>query len=144
MSEIIRNTYTANTYHNKVFDCAPICPPPAFPAILAIYTYSGKGLYGAFPKTRRTNLITDTAPQYSPIREYYAPEYHEPSKIDWDVPDRRTLLYWKPNIITNSNGQAKTTFFNGDLTGKMVLICEGITSNGKVGYSELFYEVDNP
>ncbi len=142
--EIIRNTYTANTYHNKVFDCAPICPPPAFPAILAIYTYSGKGLYGAFPKTRRTNLITDTAPQYSPIREYYAPEYHEPLKIDWDVPDRRTLLYWKPNIITNSNGQAKTTFFNGDLTGKMVLICEGITSNGKVGYSELFYEVDNP
>ncbi len=73
------------------------------------------------------------------------PEYYEPSKIDWNVPDRRTLLYWKPNIVTDSNnGQAKITFFNGDLTGKMVLICEGITANGKVGYLELFYEVDNP
>ena len=143
-AEIIRNTNTANKYHSQVFDCFPICPPPPFPAILAIYTYSGKGLFGAFPKSYRTNLINDTAPQYSPIREYYIPEYYEPSKIDWNVPDRRTLLHWKPNMVTNSNGLAETTFFNGDLTGKMVLICEGITSNGKVGYSELFYEVENP
>ncbi len=142
--EIIRNTQTANKYFNQVFDCAPVCPPPAFPAIIAIYTYSGKGLFGVLGRIKKTNLINDTAPQYSPIREYYVPEYHEPSKIDWNVPDRRTLLHWKPNIVTNSKGQAKTTFFNGDLTGKMVIICEGITSNGKVGYSELFYEVDNP
>ncbi len=143
-AEIIRNTNTANRYHGQVFDCAPTCPPPPFPAILAIYTYSGEGLSGAFPRTKRTNLISHTAPQYSPIREYYVPEYHEPSKIDWSVPDRRSLLYWKPNIVTKSNGKAETTFFNGDLTGKMVIICEGITSNGKVGYMELFYEVDNP
>ncbi len=142
--EIIQNTQTANKYFNDVFYCAPLCPLPAFPAILAIYTHSGMGLSGAFPKAKNTNLINDTAPQYSPIREYYVPEYHEPSKIDWSVPDRRTLLHWKPNIITNSDGQGKTIFYNGDLTGKMVLICEGITSNGKVGYSELFYEVDNP
>ncbi|HIB46701.1 MAG TPA: hypothetical protein EYN07_00070 [Flavobacteriaceae bacterium] len=143
-AEIIRNTGTANKYYRQVFDCAPTCPPPPFPAILAIYTYSGKGLYGAFPKSNTTNLIYATAPQYSPIREYYVPDYHEPEKIDWTVPDRRTLLHWKPNIFTNSEGLAKTTFFNGDLTGIMVIICEGITSNGKVGYSELFYEVDNP
>lgn len=65
-------------------------------------------------------------------------------KIDWSVPDRRAMLYWKPNIITDKNGQAKTTFFNSDITGKMVLICEGITANGNVGYSEFFYEVDSP
>ncbi|HDZ15115.1 hypothetical protein LCGC14_0433760 [marine sediment metagenome] len=142
--EIIRNTSTANTYHNEVFDCAPVCPPPPFPAILAIYTYSGDGLSGAFPKSEKTNLINDTAPQYSPIREYYVPEYHDPSQIDWSVPDRRTLLYWHPTIVTDSNGQAKTTFFNSDISGKMVLICEGITLSGKIGYSEVFYEVDTP
>ncbi len=139
-AEIITNT--ANKYHSQVFDCYPICPPPPFPAILAIYSYSGRGLFGAFPKFKSTNLINDMAPQFTPIREYYVPEYHEPSKIEWSIPDRRTLLHWKPKIVTNSNGLAKTSFFNGDLTGKMVLICEGITSNGKVGYSELFYEVE--
>jgi len=142
-AEIIRNTNTANRYHSQVFDCAPFCDPPAFPAILAIYTYTGKGLLGAFPKTKRTNLINGKAPQYSAIREYYIPEYNEPSKIDWSTPDRRSLLHWAPNIVTNEKGLAKTFFFNSDLTGKMVIICEGITSNGKVGYSELFYEVNN-
>ncbi len=142
-AEIIRNTSTANKYHYQVFDCAPICPPPSFPAILAIYTYPGEGLSGAFPKTKRTNLINDTAPQFSPIREYYVPEYKNQEKIDWSISDRRTLLHWKPNIITNSNGKARTTLFNSDRKGKMVIICEGITSNGKIGYSELVYKVNN-
>ncbi|WP_340063193.1 hypothetical protein [Ascidiimonas aurantiaca] len=137
-TEIIRNAPTANKYFRDVFNCG-LCSPPPFPAILAIYTYSGKGLYGAFPN--RTNMLNETAPQYSPLREYYVPPYHDPSKIDWNVPDRRTLLYWKPDIITDRSGKTKTTFFNSDVTGKMVLICEGITINGKVGYSEWFYDV---
>jgi len=142
--EIIRNTQTANTYFSDVFDCAPICPPPFAPAILAIYTYSGNGLLSALKRQKSTNLIKYNAPQFSPIREFYAPEYHESSNIDWDIPDRRTLLHWEPNLLTNSQGQASTSFFNGDLTGKMLIICEGITSTGKVGYTELFYDVDSP
>ncbi len=117
---------------------------PQFPAILAIYTYSGKGLSGAFPKSKKTNFINDVAPQYSPIREYYVREYHDSSQIDWSAPDRRALLDWHPNIVTNKDGQAKTIFFNSDLTGKMVIICEGITFEGKIGYSEVIYEVDAP
>jgi len=143
--EIIRNTGTANQYFSEVFTCAPVCPPPPFPAILAIYTFSGKGLMGSFPNNKRTNLIYDTAPQFSPIREYYIPEYHEPASIDWDIPDRRTLLYWKPDIATdNITGQAVATFFNSDITQTMVIICEGITADGKVGFTRLTYEVENP
>jgi|TARA_E500000318_G_scaffold111365_1_gene129707 hypothetical protein len=141
--EIIRNTNTANNYFNDVFDCAPVCPPPAFPAIIAIYTYAGKGLYGTFSKSKKTNLLIDTAPQFTPIREFYVPEYHEPSKIDWDVPDRRTLLHWKPDIVTNREGKTETTFFNSDLTGNMVIICEGISPTGKVGYTQIIYRVNN-
>ena len=137
-AEIIRNTATANRYFYDIFKCSK-CSPPAFPAILAIYTYSGKGLYGAFPE--KTNLLNDTAPQYSPKREFYAPEYTNPEKIDWNVPDIRTLLHWEPNIVTNLEGKAKTTFFNSDTSGKKIIICEGITSDGNVGYSEIMYDV---
>lgn len=140
-AEIFRSAGSANKYHSQVFDCAPICPPPPFPAMISIYTYSGEGLYGAFNRTKKTNLIGATAPQYTPIREYYTPEYRDPSKIDWGVPDRRTLLYWNPNIQTDGNGHAETTFFNSDIPGKMAIIIEGISSNGKVGYSEVFYQV---
>ena len=141
-AEIIKRSQTANTYFNRVFACAPACSPPPFPAILAIYTQTGGGLFGLFTKTKSTNLMNDTAPQFAPIREYYNPEYNDVEAVDWSIPDRRTLLYWKPDIVTDRNGQAKIKFFNSDLTGKMVLICEGITPDGKVGYSEVFYDVD--
>ena len=62
---------------------------------------------GSFPNNKGTNLKFDTAPQFSPIREYYIPEYHEHASIDWNIPDRRTLLCWKSNITTdNITGQA--------------------------------------
>ncbi|WP_350291714.1 hypothetical protein [uncultured Croceitalea sp.] len=137
--EILRSVAGANNkYFNDVFGryCLEC---PEFPAILAIYTYSGKGLFGAFPK--KTNLLKETAPQYSPIREFYVPEYNNPAIIDWNIPDIRTLLHWEPNLITNIDGKAKLTFFNSDTTGKMIIICEGITNNGNVGYTEIVYDV---
>jgi hypothetical protein len=143
-AEIFRNTNTANKYHKSVFECAPICPPPPFPAILAIYTFTGQGLSGALPKIKRTNLINSKAPQFSPVREYYVPEYHNKSQLDRSIPDRRRLLFWKPNLITNINGEVKASFFNSDITGKMLLICEAITLNGKIGYSEVTYQVEDP
>lgn len=138
-AEILRNTSSANRYCSEVFN-SPCISLPDFPAILALYTYSGKGLFGAFPK--KTNLLKDTAPQYSPKREFYAPEYANPFKIDWDVPDLRTLLHWQPNISANSEGGTNITFFNADVTGKMMIICEGIASDGSVGYSEITYEIE--
>lgn len=137
-AEILRTAPSANRYCSEVFNY-PCITLPAFPAILSLYTYSGKGLFGAFPQ--KTSLIKDTAPQYSPKREFYVPEYTNPSKIDWSVPDLRTLLHWQPNISTNTDGTANITFFNGDTTGKMIVICEGITADGSVGYSEITYEI---
>jgi hypothetical protein len=139
--EILRNPKLSNKYFIEVFNCASCTPPPSA-AILAIYTYSGTGLFGTF-QSKKTDLIHYTAPQFSPNREYYVPKYHDTSSFDWAASDRRTLLYWKSNIITDRNGKATVTFFNGDLIGKKVLICEGITSNGKIGYSEVFYKVEN-
>lgn len=137
--EILRNTSSANRYHTDVFDCAPRCPPPEFPAILAIYTYSGTGLFGAFP--RKSNLVNATAPQYAPRREFYAPQYNDLSEQNSTDPDFRTLLHWQPNIVTDTKGEATVNFFTDDATGKKVIICEGITDDGRVGYSEIIYEV---
>ena len=136
--EILRNTGTANRYFTEVFNCAG-CSPPPFPAILAIYTYSGKGLFWAFPK--KNNLVNATAPQYSPKREFYAPRYDKESERDNSVPDFRTLLHWQPNIVTDSNGESNITFYTDDSSGKKLLICEGITDDGRVGYADITYEV---
>ena len=57
-------------------------------------------------------------------------------------PDLRSVVHWQPEIKTNSLGKATTTFYNGDLTGEMLIVVEILSENGEIGYQELVYEVD--
>ncbi len=134
--EVLRNTSSANRYYNDTFNAPGYMP---FPAILAIYTYSGKGLFGAFPK--RSNLLLDSALEFSPKREFYSPAYDE-SDADSSISDLRTLIHWAPNIVTDAEGNATVKFFNGDIAGKVMVICEGISIVGDgVGRGEIIYDI---
>ncbi len=138
--EILKRRVTANRYLYEVFPRARGgSPPPPVPAILAIYTYSGKGLYGAFPKKSR--LIKASIPEFSPKREFYSPAYDNPDK-DAETPDLRRLIHWQPDIRTDDEGKAIVKFYNGDITGEVLIICEGvgITQEG-IGRSEISYDV---
>jgi len=72
--ELIINTSSANRYFCDAFPrgCF-LAPLPQFLAILAIYTYSGKGLFGAFPK--KTNVLEASTPEFSSNRAFYSPAY---------------------------------------------------------------------
>lgn len=138
--ELIKNTSSANRYYCYVFPqiCADV-PPPLTAAIIAIYTFSGKGLSGAFPK--KTNLLSASAPEFSPKREFYSPAYDAPD-TDSGAPDLRTLIHWASNIVTDAQGNATVKFFNGDIAEKVLIICEGIEiRGGGVGRGEVVYDV---
>jgi hypothetical protein len=47
-------------------------------------------------------------------------------------PDLRSTIYWKPNLITDENGQAQIRFYTADLAGTYTLILEGISSEGEI------------
>lgn len=69
---------------------------------------------------------------YSVIRNFYSPVYdgHEDQKnikIDF-----RSLLYWNPNVNTDVEGLAWVSFYNSDQTGKVQVVAEGITKDGKL------------
>ncbi|WP_422080454.1 hypothetical protein [Ulvibacterium sp.] len=135
--EIIK-TATANRYFGEVFG-NPTGLPPAYPAILAIYTYAGKGLFGVLTRTK--GITRDIVPEFSTHREFYSPNHSNSSTFDWSIPDQRKLIHWQPDMDTDANGKATVHFYNADATGKMLIIIEGITQNGKIGYQELVYEV---
>lgn len=108
-------------------------------SIISIYTYSGKGFYGA----RTTKGISKiTIPGLTPQREFYAPKYSHDDINDWNTPDMRSVVHWAPNITTNRKGKAQVEFYNGDNVGDMLVVVEGITENGKLGYTETIYTVD--
>jgi hypothetical protein len=68
---------------------------------------------------------------YSVIRSFYYPAYKSTEPVDVKT-DFRTTLYWNPIVRTDSTGVAQVSFYNSDETGKMQVVVEGITADGKL------------
>jgi uncharacterized protein YfaS (alpha-2-macroglobulin family) len=53
------------------------------------------------------------------------------------------LVHWVPSLGINQDGKASIQFYNPDVSGEYVIIVEGITQDGKIGYSEKNYTIKN-
>jgi hypothetical protein len=95
--------------------------------VIAFYTYQGvrvstkqsEGIYATILKNA-----------YQGNREFYAPKYDkfEPEHIK---PDKRVLVYWAPEIMTNEKGEATVEFWTTDLETDIALEFQGITQKGQ-------------
>ncbi|MBP0902799.1 hypothetical protein ACFSKN_07245 [Mariniflexile gromovii] len=108
-------------------------------SIINIYTYAGKGYYGV---QRTKGIYKGTVSGFTAKREFYAPKYDDNTEKDWSLPDLRSVVHWSPNFNTGENGEAKVEFYNADNIGDMLVIIEGITNQGNIGYFETTYNVD--
>lgn len=112
----------------KVFD------PPFFGATgggpggaIAVYTRKGDDTKGVFVGLDYTLL-----PGYTPIKEFYSPNYAE-KQINFSQTDLRRTLYWQPNLQYNGNGKKITiSFYNNDISSTLQLVLEGMTQEGKL------------
>ena len=104
--------------------------------VIAIYTYTGKGLYGAY---QVKGMMKTSVPVFSASREFYAPKHDNPNA--WVNPDLRALVHWAPNLRTDSLGKASVSFYNADNIGEMKVVVEAISDRGEIGYQELDYKV---
>ena len=102
-------------------------PKPPFPSglyVVEIHLYPGrKSNISWYKNTRQT-----TFDGYSPVIEYYAPQYPD-GPIQGDADYRRTL-YWNPDVKV-SNGRAEVEFYNNSYTKSLHISAEGITRNGE-------------
>ncbi|TYA74062.1 hypothetical protein [Seonamhaeicola marinus] len=141
--EIIKSTKRACALSQEVFgDCPPPCPPrknPCTHAVINIITYSGKGFYGL---TSSKGIFKGVLEGFSTKREFYAPKYDKIKDEDWEVPDVRSTVYWSPLLHTDTTGKSNIEFYNGDNIGDMKVIIEAITPDGKLGYFETKYTVE--
>jgi hypothetical protein len=108
--------------------------------VVSIYTWAGKGIYGAIPPV---GILKTKIDAFSAPREFYTPKYSHLSPNDWVKPDLRALIHWRPILNTDSTGVATTSYFNADNPGKMKVIVEAISDDGRIGYKELIYDVTN-
>ena len=63
--------------------------------------------------------------------EFYSPDYSKIKSNSARIPDFRDVLYWTPEI---QNDGRTVSFFTSDLTGKYVIIMQGISLKGETGF----------
>lgn len=104
--------------------------------VLIINTKRGGGI-------RQVNDYTPGLVNYSPkgyaaVREFYSPKYDV--KPD-SRPDLRTTVFWEPQMVSDTSGKAKISYFNTDVPGVYRIVVEGIDVNGNLARKVLTYEV---
>jgi hypothetical protein len=74
-------------------------------------------------------------------REFYSPAYNT-SQGSAKLPDNRTTIFWNPDIITDSSGNASVSFYNTDGVGTYRVEVQGIDAKGNLGRQVLRYKVE--
>jgi hypothetical protein len=93
------------------------------------------------------SMLSDLSPmimEYEGLqyqREFYSPVYETQEQISSRLPDFRNVLYWSPNVQTDTHGKTEINFFTSDLKGRYVAIIQGIDANGRVGEKSISFDV---
>jgi len=102
---------------------------------IAVYTKKGGDV-----KSDAKGLDKLVLQGYSPMKEFYSPDYATSSPLN-DLADVRSTLYWAPYIFLDSKKKRfKIQFYNNDITKRFRVVLEGINVDGKMVHVEKIAE----
>ena len=103
---------------------------------IAIYTRRGGDVKPEPGKGLASNKVFG----YTPVREFYSPNYGS-FKPENEQQDIRTTLYWNPSVITTpQQPQVVLSFYNNDVSKAFKVVIEGITKDGRLAHVEQVME----
>jgi hypothetical protein len=85
-------------------------------------------------------LSSNTVAGYSPIKQFYSPNYDsfDPQNDQLDI---RTTLYWNPLLTSNQKSKkVRLNFYNNDVTKSFRVVIEGMTKDGLLTHIEQIME----
>ena len=124
----------------EVFPDADPLDSPTIGHVIAVFTKNKVGL-GTSGKPIQ-GMLNTTVEGFSPVKEFYSPRYDTPIPSDKDKPDLRSLIHWVPSIAADISGTTSVSFYNSDIAGQYIIIVEGISQDGRLGYAEMEYKVE--
>ncbi len=93
---------------------------------VAIYTKKGADLTNSIKGLDHISLAG-----YTPVREFYQPNYSVDQQ-SFSKTDTRRTLYWNPNLITQgTDTKIRVVFYNNDISSKFKIVLEGVNNNGQ-------------
>ena len=149
---VVLNGVVADTTGQTVLDIVNSIPVSTIDFIEVLTgpeeaIYGMQGAYGVIlintrsrPRKSETNM-TGLSSFYSrgfyTDRPFSMPDYKNEATKASKVPDIRTTIYWKGNIITNPDGKASVNFFTADMPATYLITITGISANGDKIYKTL-------
>ncbi|HTL10695.1 MAG TPA: hypothetical protein VL307_20620, partial [Chitinophagaceae bacterium] len=118
------------------------------PGATGVISSNGGGAIAIYTKKGADRTVNDKSKGldyvqingYSPVKEFYSPDYATASALN-DLPDLRTTLYWAPYILLDKNKKrVKIQFYNNDITRRFRIVLEGINANDKFARVEKVIE----
>ena len=84
----------------------------------------------------KIDIQTDVYPSggYQVPVEFYSPKYEKRNNGDIFMPDFRSILYWKPDLQTDSLGKCDFSFYSADKVTTYKMVIEGVTEEGEIVY----------
>jgi hypothetical protein len=88
----------------------------------------------------QSNAVTISPQGFYKTKVFYSPKYLNTTQSQ-QIFDRRSTIYWNPEVVTDKTGAAIFDFYNADGRGDYRVIVEGIDGDGNIGRTILHYAV---
>ncbi|HRE51445.1 MAG TPA: hypothetical protein PK339_08495 [Flavitalea sp.] len=142
INEMQGDVSQVQTLHMSEVAMVKVFRPPFFGApgggaagAIAIYTKKG----GAVNQDIK-GLDFAKIPGYSPVKQFYSPDYMRYDESHAQ-PDYRPTLHWDPFVLTDKNSRRiMVSFYNNDITRKFRIVIEGCNEEGRLTRIEKIFE----
>ncbi|MDB4920462.1 carboxypeptidase regulatory-like domain-containing protein [Mucilaginibacter sp.] len=108
---------------------------------IVITTRQGSSTRAIVSKEMAPGVYSLTPNGFYKAKEFYSPRYDVKLPAT-KLPDTRTTIFWKPDVVTGADGSVAFNFFNADGAGTYRVEIEGIDSKGNLGRLVYKYKVE--
>jgi len=98
--------------------------------VISITTRTGEG--EEYSEKEIFNYATHTPLGYQKPAEFYAPHYDTLEAKQSVIPDCRTTLFWKPDVVVSDTGETSFDFYAADFPTTYSVVLEGLTTDGRI------------
>jgi len=69
---------------------------------------------------------------YQKPADFYSPKYETLETQQMPIPDCRTTIFWKPDIVIDGTSEVSFNFYTADFPATYSVVIEGLTIDGKI------------